>query len=141
MSDYDRIKLARAFGIKLTRPFGAVATGLVSALVIGPAGWIGLVPGALIFAGVGKMLVDDRRDIDRKLREVETWGFPVEGYRSWLLADAPTFEIELRNEVGLDTVAAAVAAVGDVGAVSRGGPWVLRLATPRIGLAGTKPEP
>src|SRR5262249_35253411 len=47
----------------------------------------------------------------------------------------------LRSEVGLETVKEAVAAVDDVAVVSRRGPCVVRIATPRVELAATKHDP
>lgn len=137
----DRIRLARVFGVELTRPAGTLLVGVTVALVGGPMSWIGLVPAGLMFAGLGKMIADDRKQIARGLAEVDLWGFPVDGYREWLLADAPTFEIELRREIGAGMIEEAIAAIDKVAVVSRPARTVVRVATPSIALGPTKRYP
>jgi hypothetical protein len=141
MTERDRIRLARVFGVELTRPTGTVLVGVSVALIGGPLSLVGLVPAGVLFAGLGKMLVDDRKQIARGLAEVELWGFPVDGYREWLLADAPTFEIELRRELGAGMVEEAIAAIDKVCRVTRPARTVIRVATPTIALAPTRRYP
>ena len=137
----DRIRLARAFGVELTRPGGTLLVGVTVALVGGPLSLVGLLPAGVMFAGLGKMIADDRKQIARGLAEVDAWGFPVDGYREWLLADAPTFEIELRREIGAGMIEEALAAIDKVVVVSRPARTVVRVATPSVALAPTKRYP
>lgn len=129
----EHARLARAFGIAPTRHRFAMLT-------TGGAAFIGIfAPGALLvagglLAGLGGIEVSDRRAVQAGLREVEAWGFPVEGYRAWLLADEPTFEIELARDIDVDVFATSVRAIDDSVRVTRLGERRFRMITRRVAL-------
>ncbi|MGE0871298.1 MAG: hypothetical protein AB7P03_22245 [Kofleriaceae bacterium] len=125
------------FGVRETRKRPAVLTAA-------GAGLIGLaVPGALVVAGgiaagLGGFTFADRRAVAKGLREVEAWGFPVEGYRAWLIADDPTFDIELAREVDLDVIRTSVRAIEPTCRVERTLPKVFRIVTRKVALPSPK---
>jgi hypothetical protein len=130
MTGADRVRLARAFGIEPMSRWLAGALGIGMAVFFLPAGVAGLVPSGLVLG----LYAAERRKIAAGLREVEAWGFPVEGYRQWLLADEPAFDLELRAEVGRELVEQALAAVDPGVATERRGPRFVRVVTPRVRL-------
>jgi len=135
----DFARLARAFQIPPTKH--AVAFTFIGALAgLGALGMAPMfIPAAAILAGVGGFELTDRRAIARGLRELDDWGVPVTGYREWLLADEPTFEVELRREVDIEVIASATAAFDSAIAVTRLGERVFRVVTRRIAMPATRP--
>jgi hypothetical protein len=125
----ERERLARIFGIQPLRPLGAV---LVSA-AISPVLWIG---SGLVGVGLIALYIDERRRIGEHLAEVDDWGFSVTGYRAWLLAREPTFDLELRRDVASELIAGAFAAVDARIRVERRGERVVRVAMPRVEIRG-----
>lgn len=129
----DHARLARAFGVKETK----VKTAL---LTTGGAGLIGIfsptsliVAGALA-AGFGGLALEDRRAVQKGLRELDDWGFLIEGYRAWLLADEPTFEIELARDVDLDVLVTSARAIDEKVVVSRTRDRTFRFVTRQAAL-------
>ncbi len=134
----DHVRLARAFGIAPTRSgFAIVSSATLGA--IGLAAPPILIPAAAIVAGLGGIALDDRRAIAKGLREVDTWGFPVDGYRAWLLANEPAFDIELQRDVDIQIVATSVAAIDAAVVVERKSDRVFRIVTRRIAIPGKQP--
>ncbi len=135
----EHARLARAFGVPPTRHRFAVLT-------TGGAAFIGIfAPGALLvagglLAGLGGLAVGDRRAVQVGLREVEAWGFPVEGYRAWLLADEPTFEIELARDVDVDVLATSARAIDESIRVTRVGDRRFRMVTRRVALPAPRKD-
>lgn len=135
----DHARLARAFEIPPTRyRFAAVVTG--------GAAFVGLfAPGALLLAGglvagFGGLAAGDRRRVRAGLRELEAWGFPIEGYRAWLLADEPTFDVELAREVDTEILATSARAIDESVKVSRSGERAFRVVTRRVALPSHKKD-
>jgi hypothetical protein len=135
----DFARLARAFQIPPTKH--AVAFTFTGALAgLGALGMAPLfIPAAAILVGVGGFEITDRRAIARGLRELDDWGFPITGYRAWLLADEPTFEVELRREVDVEVIASAAAAFDSAITVTRLSERVFRVVTRRIAMPATRP--
>jgi hypothetical protein len=126
----DRWRLARAFGFDPIPEFSSLIAGVGLALLAVPAGVIGLVPSAMVLG----MYAAERRKIATGLREVEAWGFPVEGYRAWILAFEPAFDLELRADVGSDLLAQALTTIDREIVVETRSPRVVRVVTPRVWL-------
>jgi hypothetical protein len=134
----DHARLLRAFQVPPTKP-GLAA---VLATSFGAIGLLGLtaafVPAAAVVAAVGTFAVTDRRVIGKGLRELEKWGFPIEGYRSWLLAAEPTFDVELLREIDIDMIITSCAAIDPAIAVRRISSRAFRVITRQIALPGVK---
>jgi hypothetical protein len=135
----DHVRLIRAFDIPPTKFGTAVWTTGVLGL-FGLASPIMFVPAGAIVAGVGGMSFTDRRAIAKGLREVEVFGFPVEGYRGWLLADMPAFDIELRRDVDVEVVRTSTIAIDPSIVCEKKSPRVFRFVMRRVGLPNTKPH-
>jgi hypothetical protein len=135
----DRKRLARAFGVQPKRRGLAItATGVLAGIgVLG--GTFAFFPAALAAAGIGGLVLRERRRVALGLREVFEWGFPVEGYRAWLLASEPAFDVELRRDIAVEMMTDSAAAIDTAIVVHRVGDRVFRIATPRVGLPGRKP--
>ena len=132
-------RLARAFKIPPTRyrlamwtTGGAAFAGLFT---VG-----GLVIAGGLAAGLGGLAVGDRHAVRKALREVEAWGFPVEGYRAWLLADEPTFDVELARDVDIEIIATSARAIDETVKVSRVGERAFRVITRRVALPSHKKD-
>ena len=100
-----------------------------------PVFWVA---SAGVVAGLGGIAVADRRTIAKGLREVEAWGFPVEGYRAWLLAEEPTFDIDLKRDVDIETISSSVRALDTAIVIERAGERRFRVITRRIAMPSTK---
>jgi hypothetical protein len=87
-----------------------------------------------MLAGFGGLAFGDRAAVRKGLRELDGWGFPVEGYRAWLLADEPTFEIELARDVDLDVLVTSTRAVDAMVQVTRTRDRMFRFVTRRVAL-------
>jgi hypothetical protein len=135
----DRRRLARAFGVQPKRRGLAIATSSVLAGIGILGGTFALLPAALVAAGLGGFMLRDRRRVELGLREVLEWGFPVEGYREWLLAGEPAFDVELRRDMVVDVLTDSAAAVDAAIAVNKIGDRVFRIVTPRVALPSRKP--
>lgn len=135
----DRKRLARAFGVQPKRRGLAItATGVLAGIgVLG--GTFAFFPAALVAAGIGGLVLRDRRRVALGLGEVLAWGFPVEGYRAWLLAGEPAFDVELRRDIAGEVMTGSVAAIDAEIVVHRIGDRVFRVVTPRVALPGGKP--
>ncbi|MBA3457092.1 MAG: hypothetical protein H0T42_28675 [Deltaproteobacteria bacterium] len=134
----EHTRLARAFAIPPTKP--GMAVGLASGF--GAIGLIGatiaFVPAIAAIAAVGAYAVTDRRVIAKGLRELDTWGFPIDGYRGWLLADEPTFDVDLLREIDVDMIITSCAAIDPAIVVRRISERSFRVVTRRIALPGHK---
>jgi len=132
----EHARLARAFAIPPTK------RGLAATLAsgFGAAGLLGLtaafVPAAAVVAAVGTFAITDRRVIAKGLRELDKWGFSIEGYRAWLLAAEPTFDVELRREIDIDMIVTSAAAIDPAISVRRISARSFRVITRRIALPG-----
>jgi len=134
----DRARLARAFRVAPTKVITALSI-TTSFAAIGIAGaTIAFLPAAGLLVGLGGFELADRRAIAKGLREAERWGFPVRGYREWLLAAEPTFDLELRGIVGIDVIAQAIATVDPSIRIRAVDERTFRIVTRRIALPGTK---
>ena len=135
----DRKRLARAFGVQPKRRGLAItAAGVLTG--IGALGaTFAFFPAALVAAGIGGFALRDRRRVELGLQEVLAWGFPVEGYRAWLLASEPAFDIELRRDITVEVMTESAAAIDTAIVVHRIGHRVFRIVTPRAALPGRKP--
>lgn len=135
----DHVRLARAFDIPLTKVGTAVwMTGTLG--LFGLAAPFMLLPTGAVVAGLGGIALGDRATIAKRLREVEAFGFPVAGYRAWLLADEPAFDIELAREVDVEVVRTSTSAIDASIGVEKKSDRVFRFVTRRIGLPNTKPH-
>lgn len=85
-------------------------------------------------AGFTGLAVGDRQAVKKGLRELDGWGFPVTGYREWLLADEPTFEIDLARDVDLDVLETSAHAIEPSITVVRTRPRTFRFITRRVAL-------
>lgn len=133
----DHIRLARAFDVPLTRVGTAIWTTGTFAM-LGIAVPFFFIPAGGMLVGFGGLAAADRRAIAKGLREVEVFGFPVEGYRTWLLADSPAFDIELRRDIDIEVLRTSTTAVDPKIAVDKKSERVFRFAMPRIGLPNTQ---
>lgn len=135
-SDHER--LARAFEIPPTKK----GMGFFIASAFGTLGALGapflFVPAAAAAAGMGVFAIGDRHAIKKGLKELDVWGFPVTGYRDWLLADEPTFDIELKRNVDIQVIITSAAAIDKTIGVTRSRDRGFRLITRRIALPGSK---
>lgn len=135
----DRKRLARAFGVQpKRRGLALTATGVLAG--VGALGsTLAFLPAMVVAAGLGGFVLGERRRVALGLREVLEWGFPVEGYREWLLASEPAFDVELRRDITAEMMIDAAAAIDAAIVVHRLGDRVFRIVTPRIALPGRKP--
>jgi len=135
----DRNRLARAFGVQPKRRGLAItATGVLAGIgVLG--GTFAFFPAALVAAGIGGFMLRERRRVALGLREVLAWGFPVEGYRDWLLASEPAFDVELRRDIAAEVMTDSAAALDPAIVVHKVGDRAFRIVTPRVALPGRKP--
>ena len=127
----DRERLAHIFGVTLTRATGPLVGAGAMALVptVGPFACAGVV----VAIAISK--ARDSGAIALGLQEINGWGFPVEGYRAWLLAEEPAFDIELVNDVSIEVLRASIAAVDRGAVVEKRGERVVRVVTRRVQLA------
>jgi len=133
----ERHRLARIYGFEPVKPWGALG-GAVALLVIPWGTWI--VGGALA-VGITAMIVDENRKIADGLDEVKVWGYPIEGYRAWLLAHSPAFDLELRRDVAIDLITGSLTAVDPSIVVERRGERVVRVIMRRIEMEGGENQP
>lgn len=132
----ERHALARVFGFEPISPWlpGATSAGLF----VWQAAWPVAIPIAL---GTVLLILDENRKISAGLAEVHAWGFPVEGYRAWLLAETPAFDLELAREVSVELIAGSLGAVDSTSVVERRGERVLRVVMQRIAMEGSPNQP
>lgn len=132
----DQVRLARAFRVSPTKRVTALSITSTFAAIGALGVTVAFLPAAGLLFGIGAFELADRRTITKGLREVERWGFRVEGYRAWLLADEPAFDTELRGPVGMDVLTHAIAAVDAAIQVRRIDDRTFRVVTRRIALPG-----
>lgn len=106
----EQQRLARAFGRRKQGKKLPLAVGAAGAIAA-TATWFGWLIVGGVAAGMGGNVLDGRMLVKRGLREVERWGYPVEGYREWLLADEPTFEIEIARDLDPEVLVTSVKAI------------------------------
>jgi hypothetical protein len=133
----ERHRLARVFGFEPMKPWGAIGGAIILAVIP----WQTWIAGGALALGITAMLVDENRKIADGLKEVATWGYPVEGYRDWLLAHSPTFDLELRRDVSSDLISSSLAAVDPSIVVERRGDRVVRVIMRRIEMEGGERQP
>ena len=128
----EHTRLLRAFQVPPTKQ-GVAATLAAGFGAIGLLGaTIAFVPAAAVVAAVGTFAITDRRVIAKGLKELDKWGFPIEGYRAWLLAAEPTFDIDLRREIDIDMIVTSCAAIDPAITVRRISKVSFRVITRRI---------
>src|SRR4051794_8482051 len=118
----ERERLARIFGIEPLRPTGALV--MAAGLGLLPMMWI---TSGLIAVSLAALYADERRKLRNGLAEVDGWGFPVTGYREWLLAREPAFDVELRRDVAIELLEASIAAIDSAIIVERRAERVMRV--------------
>jgi hypothetical protein len=134
----DRERLARIFGIEPLEPLGASALAGLMALLGSPVLWIA---SGSVASWLVAIFVDEQRKIRDGVAEVSRWGFPVSGYREWLLAREPAFDLELRRDVAIELVEGSLLAVDATIAVERRGERVVRVVMRRIEIRGREGVP
>ena len=132
----DNQRLMRAFKVPATNKklsviggAGLGALGVVAAPVL-------FIPAAGFIAALGVFEITDRRAITKGLRELEHWDIPLTGYREWLLAEEPAFEVELRRNADMHVIATSTRAIDPGIRVRRIGEREVRFVTPRVALPG-----
>jgi hypothetical protein len=135
----DRKRLARGFGVAPKRRGLAITLGSISAAIGAVGGTVMFAPAVVIALGVAGFMYRERRAVQRGLGELDDWGFPVHGYRSWLLATEPTFDVELRREIAVEVMEESIAAIDPEIIVRKISARVFRIVTPRVALPGRKP--
>jgi hypothetical protein len=134
----DHARLVRAFDIPPTKK-GLAVTITTGFGLIGAAGAaFAFLPAAAAVAGLSAFAIGDRRAVARGLRELDVWGFPIVGYRAWLLANEPTFDVELRRAIEMQILVTSAAAIDPAIEVRRLNERAFRVVTRRIALPGTK---
>jgi hypothetical protein len=133
----ERHRLARIYGFEPVKPWGALGGAIVLAIIP----WQTWIAGGALALGITAMVVDENRKIADGLKEVSTWGFAVEGYRDWLLAYSPAFDLELRRDVAVDLIAASLGAVDASIVVERRGDRMVRVIMRRIEMEGGEGQP
>ncbi|HEY5951056.1 MAG TPA: hypothetical protein VIV40_36445 [Kofleriaceae bacterium] len=129
----ERERLARVFGIEPMRPAGAIV--IAAALGAMPLMWIA---SCVLVVSLAAIYADEQRKIREGLDEVHAWGFVVEGYRQWLLAREPAFDLELRSDVALQLIEGSCAAVDTAIEVERRGERVVRVLMRRVEVRGSE---
>ncbi len=127
----ERERLAHIFDVTLTRPTGPLVGAGAMALV--PTIGLFVCAGVVIAVAVSK--ARDDAAISRGLDEVKGWGFPVDGYRAWLLAAEPAFDIELAHDMSIEVIRGSIAAVDRGAIVEKRGERLVRVVTRRVHLA------
>ncbi len=125
----DSYRLARAFDVTPIRVGWTLASAPLF-LLAGPAA--GAIAAGTMVAVLASLRGIEALAIRRGLQEVEGWGFPVAGYRVWLLAGQPTFDVEPAGDVGIDVIESAACAVDRKVVIERRGERVVRFVTPRV---------
>jgi hypothetical protein len=132
----ERERLARVFGIEPLRPAGALVMAAVVGLI--PMGWV---MSSAVVLGLTAIYADEQRKLREGLAEVTGWGFAVSGYREWLLAREPAFDLELRREVGMELLEASFAAIDPSVRIERRGERIVRVVMRRIEIRATERAP
>lgn len=132
-------RLARAFTVRKASKRLPVLLG-TGAAVIGAATPFGFVMAGAFAIGMGASEIEHRRKVKRGLTEVERWGFPVVGYRDWLLAEEPTFDIELARDLDPDVLITSAKAVEPSVRVSRVRERTFQIVTRRSALPPERGE-
>lgn len=134
----EHVRLACAFKIPPTKR-GTAITITSTFAAIGALGvTAAFLPAGALLVGLGGFEITDRRAIKKGLRELDAWGFPIEGYRAWLLADAPTFDVELRRNIDVQVIVTSAAAIDAAIEIRRIDERAFRVVTRRIALPGKK---
>ena len=131
-------RLLRAFKVPPTNKKASIVIGGGLTAISALGGAFAIIPAAAIAAGLGIFEITDRRAIARGLRELEKWGIPIEGYREWLLAEEPSFDVELRRHADLQMIATSTRAVDPGVRVRRIGDREVRFVTRRMAMPGYK---
>ncbi len=131
-------RLLRAFKVPPTNKKASIVIGGGLTAISALGGAFAIIPAAAIAAGLGIFEITDRRAIARGLRELEKWGIPIEGYREWLLAEEPSFDVELRRHADLQIIATSTRAVDPGVRVRRIGDREVRFVTRRMAMPGYK---
>jgi len=135
----EQQRLARAFGRRKQGKKLPVLVGTAGAIAA-TATWFGWLIVGGVAAGMGGNVLDGRLLVKRGLREVHRWGYPVEGYREWLLADEPTFEIEIARDLDPEVLVTSVKAVDPTVKVTRVRERTFQLVTRRAALPPQRGE-
>ncbi len=134
----DTQRLLRAFKVLPTnRKTTLVVGGGLAALVL-VGGPVTLIPAGLVAASLGILEITDRRTIRNGLRELDEWNIPIEGYREWLLAEEPSFDVELRRFADAQVIATSARTIDPGIRVRRISDREMRFVTRRVALPGVK---
>lgn len=131
-------RLLRAFKVPPTNKKASIVIGGGLTAISALGGAFAIIPAAAIAAGLGIFEITDRRAIAKGLRELEKWGIAIEGYREWLLAEEPSFDVELRRHADLQIIATSTRAVDPGVRVRRIGDREVRFVTRRMAMPGYK---
>ncbi len=131
-------RLLRAFKVPPTNKKASIVIGGGLTAISALGGAFAIIPAAAIAAGLGIFEITDRRAIGKGLRELEKWGIPIEGYREWLLAEEPSFDVELRRHADEQIIATSTRAVDPGIRVRRIGDREVRFVTRRMAMPGYK---
>lgn len=134
----DTQRLLRAFKVPPTSKKTGIVLGGGLAAIGALGATVMFLPAAAFVASIGVYEITDRRAIKKGLRELDAWGIPAEGYREWLLADEPTFDIELRRHADAQVISTSVRAVDPGIRVRRISDREVRFVTRRVALPGLK---
>jgi len=134
----DTQRLLRAFKVPPTSKKASIVIGGGLATIGALGASFAIIPAAAIAAGLGIFELTDRRAIRKGLQELDDWGIPIEGYREWLLADEPSFDIELRRYADAQVIATSARAVDPGIRVRRISDREMRFVTRRMAIPGLK---
>jgi hypothetical protein len=134
----DTQRLLRAFKVPPTAKKASliVGGGLTAISILGGA--FAIIPAVALGAGLGIFELTDRRAIRKGLAEIDEWGIPVEGYRDWLLAPEPAFDVELRRFADAQVISTSARAVDPGIRVRRISEREVRFVTRQVALPGLK---
>ncbi len=134
----DTQRLLRAFKVPPTSKKASLLLGGGFTIIGALGASIAIVPAAALLGGLGIFEITDRRAIRKGLAELDEWGIPIDGYREFLLASEPTFDIELRHVVDAQVISTSARAVDPGLRVRRIGEREVRFVTRQVALPGLK---
>ena len=134
----DTQRLLRAFKVPLTNKKAGILVGSGFAVIGALGGAFAIIPAAALAAGLGIFEITDRRAIRKGLGELDAWGIPIEGYREWLLAYEPSFDVELRRHADAQVISTSARAIDAGLRVRRIGEREVRFVTRQVAIPGLK---
>lgn len=134
----DTQRLLRAFKVPPTNKKASLIIGGGLTVISALGGAFAIVPAAALAAGLGIFEITDRRAIKKGLAELDAWEIPIDGYREWLLAHEPAFDVELRRHADAQVISTSARAVDPGLRVRRIGEREVRFVTRQVALPGLK---